>query len=119
MYASHLAINHLVSHEQLDVQIAVNLLDQSVKDFRENGMDLHRRLHLHCWHSYAAFSKFAFKRGKYDHIDPQTLINDTSAGAYVNLPTRRAEGRRSTSILFVLGDANSFGIETDDPRRTC
>ena len=85
MYASHLAINHLVVDEQLDVQVAVNLLDQSVKDFRENGMDLHRRLHLHCWHTNAPFSKFAFKRGKYDHIDPQSLINDTSAGAYVNL----------------------------------
>ena len=85
MYASHLAINHLVLHEQLDVQIASELLDQSVKDFGEHSMDLHRRLHLHCWHGHVPFSKFDFKKGKYDHINPETLANDTSAGAYVNI----------------------------------
>ena len=120
MYASHLAINHLVLHEQLDVQIAADLLDQSVRDFLENGMNLHRRLHLHCWHSNAVFSKFAFKKGHYDHIDPQTLINDTSAGAYVNLtPAQEAQAERFPIILFLLGDANGVGIETDDARWAC
>ena len=117
MYGGHLAINHLVVHERLDVQIAHNLLDQSVRNAKQDGMHRHARLHLHCWHGHLPFSKFDFKKNQYDHIDPSSLLNDTSARAYVNtlpLPARKI----AREISLFLGDADGIGIQTDDPRRT-
>jgi hypothetical protein len=83
MYGSHLAINHLVLTEGWDIQIASELLDQSIKNYQPDDMNKYKRLHLHCWHSHVPFSKFDFKRQRYNHIDPNSLINDTSAQAYV------------------------------------
>lgn len=85
MYGTHLAVNHLLITEKLNVKKADDLLDQSTTDTKQDGIEKHNRLHLHCWHTHLQFSKFDFKTGKYNHIHPRTLISDTSARAYVSL----------------------------------
>lgn len=84
LYGSHLAVNHLVISEKLDIRTASELFDQSVTLTDEKDMEKNTRLHLHCWHGDEPFSKFAFKRNKYDCINPYSLINDTTARAYVS-----------------------------------
>jgi len=84
MYGTHLAVNHLVSSEKLHVQNGDQLLDQSTTNNDQNEIEKKNRLHLHCWHTDLQFSKFQFKINTYNHIDPQTLINDTSSKGYVS-----------------------------------
>ena len=83
MYGTHLAVNHLINAEELDIQNGDQLLDQSTTNNDPNDMEINNRLHLHCWHTDVPFSKFQFKANKYNHIDPHRLINDTSSQGYV------------------------------------
>ena len=85
MYGTHLAANHLISSEKLDINKADELLDQSTTDTNRYDLVKNNRLHLHCWHTDKKFSKFQFKAGKYNSIHPRTLVDDTSAQAYVSL----------------------------------
>ena len=84
LYGSHLAVNHLVVSEQLDIRIANKLLDQSVTNSDQTDMEKNTRLHLHCWHGAKPFSKFAFKNNNYNDTDIPLLQNDTSARGYVS-----------------------------------
>jgi hypothetical protein len=84
MYGTHLAVNHLVNGEKLDIQKADQLLDQSTTNKNPDDIEKNNRLHLHCWHTDEQFSKFQFKANKYNHIQPHTLINDTSPKGYVS-----------------------------------
>lgn len=97
MYGTHLAVNHLLASEKLDIRKADHLLDQSTTNKDQHDLEKNNRLHLHCWHTEKPFSKFQFKANKYNSIDPHSLINDRSAQAYVRR-TDRSECRR---ILFV------------------
>lgn len=83
MYGGHLAINHLVIREKFDIGLANQLLDQGVTSKVQDDIRKNYRLHLHCWHGSEPFSKFQFKEGKYNHIQPSTLISDTSTSGYV------------------------------------
>ncbi|CAF3733049.1 unnamed protein product [Rotaria sp. Silwood1] len=82
MYGTHLAVNHLINSEKLDIQNGSELLDQSTTNNDKNDIEKNNRLHLHCWHTDAPFSKFQFKAKKYDHIPPHILINDSSSQSY-------------------------------------
>ena len=84
MYGSHLAINHLLVSDRIHVENGDQLLDQPTTNSRPNDIELHHRLHLHCWHTDEQFSKFQFKANQYNHIDPSTLINDHSPRGYVS-----------------------------------
>ena len=84
MYANHLAINHLVIDEQIDIQIADRLLDQRTSSFDNQTFEIYRPLHLHAWHGHLPFSKFDFKNGTYDEIDTESFINNGSAAALVS-----------------------------------
>lgn len=88
MYGTHLAVNHLLMSERLDIRKATELLDQSTNNNDLYDLEKNGRLHLHCWHTDEKFSKFRFKNGDYNLIHPRTLINDTSAQAYVSLTKR-------------------------------
>ncbi len=85
MYGTHLAVNHLIISEELDIRKADQLLDQSTTNNDQADLEKNNRLHLHCWHTDKQFSKFQFKENKYNHIHPNTLINDSSSKGYVNL----------------------------------
>lgn len=85
LYGGHLAINHLIASEKLDILRADKLLDQGVVSTDKTDIDKNFRLHLHCWHTDEPFSKFAFKKGKYNDIDPFKLAPDTSASGYVSI----------------------------------
>ncbi|UJR27808.1 hypothetical protein I4U23_009077 [Adineta vaga] len=82
LYGGHLAINHLISNNNLTILLADQLLDQGVTSKDQVDIRKNLRLHLHCWHGSNPFSKFEFKAGKYKSIDPSTLISDTSASGY-------------------------------------
>lgn len=83
LYGGHLAINHLIISEKYNIGLANQLLDQGVTSKDQNDIKKNNRLHLHCWHGDEPFSKFSFKSGKYSHIQPSSLISDTSASGYV------------------------------------
>ncbi|CAF0832096.1 unnamed protein product [Rotaria sp. Silwood1] len=82
LYGGHLAINHLIASENFNIGLADQLLDQGVTSKDKTDIDKNLRLHLHCWHGDEPFSKFAFKAGKYNVIQPSSLISDTSASGY-------------------------------------
>ena len=88
MYGTHLAANHLLISEKVQLKKADELLDQSTTNLDLHDLEKNDRLHLHCWHTDKKFSKFQFKAGKYNSIHPRTLINDTSAQAYVSIRER-------------------------------
>lgn len=85
LYGGHLAINHLVDSEDFTVRLADQLLDQGVTSKDKTDINKNLRLHLHCWHGDDPFSKFGFKAGKYNEIQPSTLVSDTSASGYVSI----------------------------------
>ncbi|CAF1147501.1 unnamed protein product [Adineta ricciae] len=82
LYGCDLAINHLVASENISIELARRLLDQTTTNRDPNDIEKNNRLHLHCWHTDDMFSKFQFKAGNYNHIHPHTLINDTSPAGY-------------------------------------
>jgi hypothetical protein len=59
MYGSELAINHLAGDTTI-----TDRLDHLSTSPAPPG----RVAHVHCWHTDAAFSKFAFAAGRYDHL---------------------------------------------------
>jgi hypothetical protein len=85
MYGTHLAVNHLIALNKINIQNGDQLFDQPTTNRNQNDIENNNRLHLHCWHTDEQFSKFQFKANKYNHIDPYTLINDTSPKGYVSL----------------------------------
>ena len=85
LYGGHLAINHLIANENLNIILADQLLDQGVTSKDKTDISKNLRLHLHCWHGSEPFSKFQFKEGKYNHINISTLVSDTSASGYVSI----------------------------------
>ena len=89
MYGTHMAVNHLVLRENMEIGLAREYLDQFSTRTDPYDIEKNNRLHLHCWHTEQPFSKFSFKDGKYNDIDPRTLLNDTSASAYVSRLRRR------------------------------
>ncbi len=80
-----MAINHLIASENYDIGLADQLLDQGVTSKDQEDIRKNYRLHLHCWHGSDPFSKFAFKEGKYDQIQPSSLVSDTSSSGLVSL----------------------------------
>ncbi len=68
MYASDLAVNHLIQNPTLD---------GNSLDFRSDSIDsVSTHPHIHCWHTENWFSKFAFNRGDYNNISRATLDID-------------------------------------------
>lgn len=84
LYSSHLAINHLVASENLHLGLGSQFLDQSSTNKDPYDLEKNNRLHLHCWHTSDIFSKFEFKAGRYNHIDPNHYLNNTSAAGFVS-----------------------------------
>jgi hypothetical protein len=85
MYGTHLAVNHLIISDKLNIQNGDQLFDQPTTNGNQNDIEINNRLHLHCWHTDEQFSKFQFKANTYNHIDPYTLMNDSSPKGYVSL----------------------------------
>ncbi|MGL4344233.1 MAG: DUF7164 domain-containing protein [Cellulosilyticaceae bacterium] len=65
MYATEIAVNHLVDNL---------VIDANKLDFRSDShQPISDHPHIHCWHTHNTFSKFAFQKGSYNNINPQTL----------------------------------------------
>ncbi|CAF0768920.1 unnamed protein product [Didymodactylos carnosus] len=127
LYGQHLAINHLVIANNLKVIIANEMLDQSTTNNQSNDMKQNLRLVLHCWHTHLPFSKFEFKAGKYNHIDPRSLITETSAQSYAmrmslesrimsldelgrqisNVKKIKQVNQQMTMVTHIIGDISS------------
>jgi hypothetical protein len=84
LYGSHLAFNHLVLNESINLGLAYELLDQVSTNKDQYDLEKNNRLHLHCWHTLDTFSKFRFKIGEYNHLNPNSYINNTSAAGFVS-----------------------------------
>jgi hypothetical protein len=84
LYGQHLALNHLVAINQVQIIIGEYLLDQSTTDKSVEYIQQGIRLNLHCWHTDERFSKFAFKLGQYNQTELEIYRNDTTAQAYVS-----------------------------------
>ncbi|CAF0832488.1 unnamed protein product [Rotaria sp. Silwood1] len=82
LYGQHLALNHLVGINQIQLFIGHDLLDQSSTDDTVAYVQQGIRLNLHCWHTDLPFSKFVFKMGKYNQTDLEKYKNDTTSQAY-------------------------------------
>jgi len=65
MYANELAVNHLVDEFERD---AANLDAASTSRAAPTSA-----AHVHCWHTDQLFSKFAYRAGAYDKLDPAGL----------------------------------------------
>ncbi len=91
----------MIVTEKYDIGLADQLLDQGVTSKNQEDINKNYRLHLHCWHGNDPFSKFDFKAGKYDQIQPSSLISDTSAYGLVN-------NKKSNCFFFVV--KSSFSI---------
>ncbi len=65
MYADELAVNHLVDEFERDRAA----LDAS----SVSPLPAAQFAHAHCWHTSETFSKFAYRTGAYDDVDPDEL----------------------------------------------
>jgi hypothetical protein len=71
-------------NESIHLGLAYELLDQLSSNKDRYDLETNNRLHIHCWHTSDSFSKFEFKAGRYNHLNPNLFINDTSAAGYVS-----------------------------------
>ncbi len=92
-----MAFNHLVLNESINIGHAYELLDRPSNNKDQYDLEQNNRLHLHCWHSDKEFSKFVFKAGKYNDLNPNTFLNDTSAAGFVS---RILDEQKYTVIYF-------------------
>lgn len=67
MYAGEIAVNHVVPEAMLEER--PDLLDYG----STSAESVMVAPHIHCWHTDETFSKFAFQRGKYDHLEEKDL----------------------------------------------
>lgn len=65
LYASEIAINHLVGHN-------INFSDR-LDQHSDVDMPLNDAYHIHCWHTEKTFSKFAWMNNKYKNVDVNSL----------------------------------------------
>lgn len=73
-----------MANENLHLGLAYEFLDQSSTNKDRYDLEKNNRLHLHCWHTSENFSKFRFKEGHYNRLDPKDYLNDTSAAGFVS-----------------------------------
>ena len=64
LYGQHLALNHLIGENAINLEPLRNLIDFSTA----NEDSIYSKLHLHVYHNSAMFSKFEFKKGKYSNV---------------------------------------------------
>ena len=64
LYGQHLALNHLIGAQQLNVV----KLDQLIDYPSGNEESIFKKLHIHVFHGDDLFSKFAFRNGKYKRM---------------------------------------------------
>ena len=91
----------MIASEDFDARNGDQLLDQGVTSKDQEDLRKNSRLHLHCWHGSSPFSKFEFKTGKYDQIQPSSLVSDTSASGLVRIPSAlKFAIIKSTTVSF-------------------
>ncbi|CAF4156739.1 unnamed protein product, partial [Rotaria sordida] len=110
LYGSELAINHLILAENIKLGLANTLLDQFTTTNDPYDFEKNKPLHLHCWHTYKQFSKFLFKRGKYNDIHPRKFINDTSASGFAMRMALESRLMSSTDLKEQLMNAKNSSI---------
>ncbi len=93
-----MAFNHLVLNESINLGLAHHFLDQPSTNQDRYDLEKNNRLHIHCWHTFDRFSKFGFKAGEYNNLNPNSFINDTSAAGFVS----RIILKRKTMFIFVF-----------------
>ncbi len=71
LYGQHLALNHLIASNQLNIRRLNNMIDYP----SGNTDSIYDLLHIHVFHGDSLFSKFAFKMNKYDN----TTISDSDS----------------------------------------
>ena len=79
LYGQNLALNHLIATDQLSVIKLFDHLDYPA--YYSNNIE--SMLHIHVFHGVDMFSKFQFKAGKYDTMDPYK--EDTSIAKFYSL----------------------------------
>lgn len=90
LYGQNLALNHLIATNQINV---IKLFDQlDYPSYYSNNINT--MLHIHVFHGDDMFSKFQFKAGKYDNIDPYK--EDTSIAKFYSLKMA-LEAKRSNA----------------------
>jgi len=66
LYGQNLALNHLIATKQMNIIKLEKLLD--IPSYNSNN--IFSVLHIHVFHSDKIFSKFIFKAGNYNNINP-------------------------------------------------
>lgn len=64
LYGQHLALNHLIASQQLNVIKLVNHIDYP----SGNNDSIFKMIHIHVFHGEGFFSKSMFKAGRYDQM---------------------------------------------------
>jgi hypothetical protein len=64
MYGSAMALNHLSGSNQMNVVKLNYLIDFP----SSNTLNPNQKIHIHAFHTWEVFSKFAFKENKYDNM---------------------------------------------------
>ena len=63
LYGQSLAMNHLISTQQINVTKLENLIDYP----SGNDESVFKKVHIHVYHGEEMFSKFMFRDGRYDN----------------------------------------------------
>jgi hypothetical protein len=87
LYGQNLALNHLIATKSIEVVKLFDHLDYPA--YYSNNIN--NMLHIHVFHGDDMFSKFQFKAGKYDNLDPYK--EDTNIAKYYSLKMA-LEGKR-------------------------
>lgn len=96
LYSQNLVMNHLIATKQMNIIKLEKLLD--IPSYNSNN--IFSVLHIHVFHSDKIFSKFFFKAGNYNNINPNK--ENTNIIKYYSLKLALESNRLVENQLAML-----------------
>lgn len=103
LYGQHLALNHLIGSEQINVVRLENQFDYP----SGNNHSIYNMLHVHVFHGENLFSKFMFKANRYENITLDEIDQEKSEMVGWYALKMALEGQRlpSQQLLNLFADS--------------
>jgi hypothetical protein len=98
LYGQHLALNHLIATNQINLVKLEDLLDFP----SANKESIFKKLHIHVFHGDDIFSKFQFKASKYDNLTSQVNEYDVKQVKYYCLKMALESKNSTNSLLYQM-----------------
>lgn len=105
LYGQHLALNHLIASEQINLVKLENHLDYP----SGNNHSIYNMIHIHVFHGDNLFSKFVFKMGKYANatVEPSDEVYVNSYALKMALDGKKISPQNLHNMLVNVSQSKN------------